>query len=94
MRRLRFQIHGTSREQILRTYSGGGTFGSTKIASKSLKSLAHPTEFESLTSALGGQGLPIIGKLPEQSQAQTTARYAHLADDPAIEVALSPWLTV
>jgi hypothetical protein len=33
------------------------------------------------------QGLPIIGKLPGHSQSQTTARYAHLAADPAIEVA-------
>jgi len=91
---MRFQIHGTSREQILRTYSDGALFGSAKIAYKSLKSLAHPTEFESVTFAFGRQGLLIIGKLPERSQAQTTARYAHLADDPAIEVALSAWLTV
>ena len=34
-----------------------------------------------------GQGLPIIGKLLGHSQPQTTARYAHLAADPAIEVA-------
>jgi hypothetical protein len=34
-----------------------------------------------------GQGLPIIGKLLVHSQSQTTARYAHLAADPAIEVA-------
>ena len=34
-----------------------------------------------------GQGLPIIGKLLGHSQSQTTARYAHLAADPAIEVA-------
>src|SRR3984885_16166687 len=27
-------------------------------------------------------GLPIIGKLLGHTQAQTTARYAHLADDP------------
>jgi integrase len=33
-----------------------------------------------------GQGLPIIGKLLGHSQSQTTARYAHLAADPAIEV--------
>jgi site-specific recombinase XerD len=34
-----------------------------------------------------GQGLPIIDKLLGHSQSQTTARYAHLAADPAIEVA-------
>jgi integrase len=34
-----------------------------------------------------GQGLPIIGKLLGHSQPQTTARYAHLAASPALEVA-------
>jgi len=34
-----------------------------------------------------GQGLPIIGKLLGHSQPQTTARYAHLAATPALEVA-------
>jgi hypothetical protein len=34
-----------------------------------------------------GQGLPIIGKLLGHSQFQTTVRYAHLAADPAIEIA-------
>jgi L-serine dehydratase len=34
-----------------------------------------------------GQGLPIIGKLLGHSQLQTTARYAHFAADPVIEVA-------
>lgn len=34
-----------------------------------------------------GQGLPIIGKLLGHSQAQTTARYAHLAADPALAAA-------
>lgn len=29
-----------------------------------------------------GEGLPVIGKLLGHSQVQTTARYAHLADDP------------
>ena len=29
-----------------------------------------------------GEGLPMIGKLLEHSQIQTTARYAHLANDP------------
>ncbi|WP_299442273.1 site-specific integrase, partial [uncultured Rhodospira sp.] len=29
-----------------------------------------------------GEGLPMIGKLLGHSQVQTTARYAHLADDP------------
>jgi integrase len=32
--------------------------------------------------ASGGMGLPIIGKLLGHSQPATTARYAHLADDP------------
>jgi integrase len=30
----------------------------------------------------GGLGLPIIGKLLGHTQASTTARYAHLGDDP------------
>lgn len=34
-----------------------------------------------------GQGLPIIGKLLGHTQPQTTARYAHLAASPALEVA-------
>jgi integrase len=34
-----------------------------------------------------GQGLPVIGKLLGHSQPQTTARYAHLAASPALEVA-------
>ena len=32
--------------------------------------------------AAGGMGLPIVGKLLGHSQSATTARYAHLADDP------------
>ena len=31
---------------------------------------------------LVGEGLPMIGKLLGHSRIQTTARYAHLADDP------------
>jgi len=34
-----------------------------------------------------GQGLPIIGKLLDHSNTQTTDRYAHLAADPALAVA-------
>jgi hypothetical protein len=34
-----------------------------------------------------GQGLPSIGILLSHPQSQTTARYAHLAADPSIEVA-------
>lgn len=41
--------------------------------------------FASSGAALG-QGLPIIGKLLGQTQPQTTARYAHLAATPALEV--------
>lgn len=33
-------------------------------------------------AASGGMSLPIIGKMLGHSQPQTTARYAHLADDP------------
>ena len=36
---------------------------------------------------LVGEGLPMIGKLLGHSQIQTTARYAHLADDPVKEAA-------
>ena len=34
------------------------------------------------TAAAGGLSLPIIGKLLGHTQAATTRRYAHLADDP------------
>jgi hypothetical protein len=34
-----------------------------------------------------GQGLPIVRKLLSHPQSKTTARFAHLAADPAIEVA-------
>ncbi|MCK0172344.1 site-specific integrase [Aliiroseovarius sp. S1123] len=37
-------------------------------------------------AASGGASLPMIGKLLGHSQAQTTARYAHLADDPVARV--------
>lgn len=37
--------------------------------------------FASVAAAAGGS-LPLIGKLLGHTQAQTTARYAHLADDP------------
>lgn len=36
---------------------------------------------------LGGKGLPMIGKLLGHTQVQTTARYAHLADNPVKEAA-------
>lgn len=39
------------------------------------------------TGAGLGLGLPIIGKLLGHTQPQTTARYAHLADDPVREAA-------
>lgn len=35
-----------------------------------------------------GEGLPMIGKLLGHTQIQTTARYAHLADDPIKAAAL------
>jgi hypothetical protein len=47
-------VPGTARERILRTYRGQALFGSAKMASKYLKSLAHPTGFEPVTSAFGG----------------------------------------
>jgi integrase len=37
--------------------------------------------------AAGGLSLPIIGKLLGHSQAATTQRYAHLADDPVARAA-------
>ncbi len=33
-------------------------------------------------AASSGMGLPIIGRMLGHTQAQTTARYAHLASDP------------
>lgn len=40
-------------------------------------------------AASSGMGLPIIGKMLGQSQAATTARYAHLANDPVKAAAAS-----
>ena len=31
---------------------------------------------------MGGENLPTVGKILGHTQAQTTARYAHLADEP------------
>ena len=31
---------------------------------------------------MGGESLPMVGRILGHTQAQTTARYAHLADDP------------
>lgn len=33
-------------------------------------------------AAMGGLSLPVIGRLLGHTQSATTARYAHLADDP------------
>ena len=33
-------------------------------------------------AVMGGESLPILGKILGHTQTQTTARYAHLADDP------------
>ncbi|WP_097105197.1 tyrosine-type recombinase/integrase [Hoeflea halophila] len=41
--------------------------------------LCHPVASIAVVS---GMSLPMIGKLHGHSQPQTTARYAHLADDP------------
>jgi len=39
------------------------------------------------TAVASGQGLPMIGKLLGHTQVQTTARYAHLADQPVKDAA-------
>ena len=31
---------------------------------------------------MGGESLPMVGRILGHTQVQTTARYAHLADDP------------
>ncbi len=33
-------------------------------------------------AVMGGESLPMVGRILGHTQAQTTARYAHLADDP------------
>ena len=33
-------------------------------------------------AVMGGESLPMVGRILCHTQAQTTARYAHLADDP------------
>jgi hypothetical protein len=48
-------IPGTARERILRTFCGQALFWQCKIVRNYLKSLAHPTGFEPVTSAFGGQ---------------------------------------
>ena len=50
-----------------------------KLEGVRLHDLRH--SFASVAAA-GGQSLPVIGALLGHSQAQTTKRYAHLADDP------------
>ncbi len=46
----------------------------------------HDLRHSFASSAVGmGESLPMIGKLLGHSQVQTTARYAHLADDPVQE---------
>jgi site-specific recombinase XerD len=43
----------------------------------------HDLRHSFASSAVGlGESLPMIGKLLGHTQTQTTARYAHLADDP------------
>ena len=49
------------------------------IADVRLHDLRH--SFASVAVGLG-EGLPMIGKLLGHTQAQTTARYAHMAADP------------
>jgi hypothetical protein len=46
-------VHGTARERILRTFCGQALFWQCKNIRKYLKSLAHPTGFEPVTSAFG-----------------------------------------
>ena len=41
--------------------------------------LRHTFAFEAV---MGGESLPMVGRILGHTQAQTTARYAHLADDP------------
>ncbi|ODR99387.1 hypothetical protein AUC68_05290 [Methyloceanibacter methanicus] len=50
-----------------------------KLSDVRLHDLRH--SYASVAAELGGS-LPMIGKLLGHSQSQTTARYAHLADDP------------
>ena len=40
--------------------------------------LAHQNE----AAVMGGESLPMVGRILGHTQTQTTARYAHLADDP------------
>ena len=48
----------------------------------------HDLRHTFASSAVGmGESLPMIGKLLGHSQVQTTARYAHLADDPMVNAA-------
>lgn len=74
---------------IVGTRSGGSLGGIDKIWSRvrkraeledvRLHDLRHT--FASIGAA-GGMGLPIVGRLLGHTQASTTHRYAHLADDP------------
>jgi integrase len=53
--------------------------GTAKLDEVRLHDLRH--SYASV-AAMGGQSLIVIGKLLGHSQPATTARYAHLADDP------------
>lgn len=57
---------------------------SARLPDVRLHDLRHSFASEAVR---GGEGLPMIGKLLGHTQVQTTARYAHLADDPAKQAA-------
>ncbi len=57
---------------------------SAKLSNVRLHDLRH--SFASVAVGHGGS-LPIIGKLLGHNQSQTTARYAHIADDPVDDLA-------
>ena len=57
----------------------GNGVGSNRLACGRLHDLRH--NFASFGAA-SGMGLPVIGALLGHREVRTTARYAHLADDP------------
>ena len=51
----------------------------TKLEDVRIHELRHTFASEAV---MGGESLPMVGRILGHTQAQTTARYAHLADDP------------
>jgi integrase len=76
-------IAGRSRGEALTIFGLEGVWQEVRKAAKLEDVRLHDLRHSFASVAAGsGQSLPVIGALLGHSQAQTTKRYAHLADDP------------